>query len=108
MPPASLAGCSRNEPRTIATLSRFSYTEVAMRTRSDWELRRNTSKRRFDVLRSGNRAETWFHFVSASLKFGRPSGNRAETSFALTVIYLFCGSLVVNVRQTLSVKLDSS
>ena len=48
----------RNSPRRPTILRFFTDVEVAARTRSDLELRRNTSKRGFDVWRSSDKAPT--------------------------------------------------
>ena len=48
----------RNSPRRPTILRLFTDVEVAARTRSDLELRRNTSKHGFDVLLSSDNVPT--------------------------------------------------
>ncbi len=48
-----------------AILTLFTDVEVAARTRSDLELRRNTSKQGFDVLRSSDKAPTCRNLVGS-------------------------------------------
>jgi hypothetical protein len=63
------------------------FAKCAAGGRKTRELRRNTSKRLLRVLRSGNKLETCFRFVSAFLGRALPKWKQSGYMFPLLDLY---------------------